>query len=106
MVMESTRMVPFASPATALTMTTRIPLAWSRAWRSRSVREYVHVAQLDDSAWKRLEITYDPVSASLVKSAEDAYSIGFLKKKPDLSRIYELKLLNEVLRERGLPEVK
>jgi len=59
-----------------------------------------------DSAWKRLEITYDPVRASLMKSAEDAYSIGFLKQKPDLSRIYDLKLLNEVLRQKELPEVK
>jgi NitT/TauT family transport system substrate-binding protein len=59
-----------------------------------------------DSAWKRLEITYDPVSASLLKSAEDAHRVGFLKAKPDLSRIYDLKLLNEVLREKGLAEVK
>jgi NitT/TauT family transport system substrate-binding protein len=59
-----------------------------------------------DSAWKRLEITYDPVSASLLKSAEDAYRIGFLKEKPDLSRIYDLKLLNEVLKEKGLSELK
>ncbi|HUJ73068.1 MAG TPA: ABC transporter substrate-binding protein [Verrucomicrobiae bacterium] len=59
-----------------------------------------------DSAWKRLEITYDPVSASLLKSAEDAYRIGFVKEKPDLSRIYELTLLNDVLREKGLTEIK
>jgi NitT/TauT family transport system substrate-binding protein len=59
-----------------------------------------------DSAWKRLEITYDPVSASLLKSAEDAYRIGFVKEKPDLSRIYDLKLLNDVLREKGLTEIK
>jgi NitT/TauT family transport system substrate-binding protein len=59
-----------------------------------------------DSAWKRLEITEDPISASLLKSAEDAYRIGFLKTKPDLSRIYDLKLLNDVLREKGLAEVK
>lgn len=59
-----------------------------------------------DSAWKRLEITYDPVSASLLKSAEDAYRVGFLKEKPDLSRIYDLKLLNDVLREKGLAEIK
>jgi NitT/TauT family transport system substrate-binding protein len=59
-----------------------------------------------DSAWKRLEITYDPVSASLLKSAEDAYRIGFVKEKPDLSRIYELKLLNDILREKGLAEIK
>jgi len=59
-----------------------------------------------DSAWKRLEITYDPVSASLLKSAEDACRIGFLKEKPNLSRIYNLKLLNDVLREKGLAEIK
>ena len=59
-----------------------------------------------DSAWKRLEITYDPVGASLLKSAEDGHRIGFLKEHPDLSRIYDLKFLNGVLREKGLAEVK
>jgi NitT/TauT family transport system substrate-binding protein len=59
-----------------------------------------------DSAWKRLEITYDPVGASLLKSADDAHRVGFLKQKPNLSRIYDLRLLNEVLREKGLTEVK
>ncbi len=59
-----------------------------------------------DSAWKRLTLTHDPVSASLLKSAEDAHCIGFIKEKPDLSRIYDLKLLNEVLRVKQLPEVK
>jgi hypothetical protein len=42
----------------------------------------------------------------LLKSAEDAYRIGFLKEEPDLSHIYDLKLLNEVLREKGLAEIK
>ncbi len=56
-----------------------------------------------DTAWKRLELTHDPVRASLLKSAEDAHRIGFLREKPDLSRIYDLRLLNEVLRERNLP---
>jgi NitT/TauT family transport system substrate-binding protein len=59
-----------------------------------------------ESAWKRLEITHDPISASLLKSAEDAHRIGFLKQKPDLSRIYDLRLLNEILREKGLAEVR
>jgi len=56
-----------------------------------------------DSAWKRLSLTYDPIRTSLLKSAEDAYRIGFLRSKPDLSRIYDLRLLAEVLREKGLP---
>jgi NitT/TauT family transport system substrate-binding protein len=59
-----------------------------------------------DPAWKRLEITYDPIKASLLKSAEDAHRIGFIKEKPNLSRIYELNLLNEVLKEKSLKPVQ
>jgi len=59
-----------------------------------------------DGAWSRLKITYDPISASLVKSAEAAYIAGFLKEKPNLSGIYDLTLLNQVLVERGLPTVQ
>ncbi len=59
-----------------------------------------------DGAWKRLELTWDPVSASLLKSAEDAHRVGLLKEKPDLSRIYELRWLNEVLKEKGLAPVR
>ncbi len=58
-----------------------------------------------DRAWGQLEITHDPVRASLLKSAEDAHDAGFLKDKPDLSRIYELRFLNTVLKEKGLSEV-
>jgi NitT/TauT family transport system substrate-binding protein len=58
-----------------------------------------------DGAWRRLELTHDPVRGSLLKSAEDAHRIGFLREKPDLSRIYDLRLLHEVLREKNLPEV-
>ncbi len=62
--------------------------------------------QVIDSAWSRLRITYDPISASLVKSAQGAFEAGFIKEKPDLSNIYDLKLLNEVLKEKGLQPVK
>ncbi len=59
-----------------------------------------------DRAWASLDLTWDPVSASLLKSADDAFAVGFLRQKPDLSRIYHLKLLNEVLQAGGLDEVK
>ena len=59
-----------------------------------------------DGAWSRMRITYDPISVSLFKSADAAYTAGFLKEKPDLSGIYDLKLLNDVLKEKGLPSVK
>ncbi len=58
-----------------------------------------------DQAWDRMQITWDPISASLVTSADSAFNIGFLKEKPDLSGIYDLTLLNQVLVEAGLPEV-
>jgi NitT/TauT family transport system substrate-binding protein len=53
-----------------------------------------------------MSITYDPISASLFKSAEAAYAAGFLKDKPNLSGIYDLTLLNGVLKEKGFPPVK
>src|SRR5918994_2046876 len=54
----------------------------------------------------RIELTYDPVKESLFKSANDAFDIGFLgKTRPDLSEIYDMKILNEVLNKRGLQEI-
>lgn len=58
-----------------------------------------------DGAWSRLHVTYDPLSASLAKSAESAFNAGFLKSKPDLTGIYDLTLLNEVLVEKKLHEI-
>ena len=59
-----------------------------------------------DGAWSRMRVTYDPISASLIKSADSAYTAGFLKDKPNLNGIYELTLLNQVLKEKGLLAVK
>ncbi len=57
-------------------------------------------------AFENLNLTYDPLPQSLYVSAERAYDLGFLgKDKPDLSQIYDLHLLNEVLRELKLPEL-
>jgi NitT/TauT family transport system substrate-binding protein len=58
-----------------------------------------------ERAWSRIEITHDPVSASLRRSAKDAHAAGFLEKDPDLSRIYALELLNAVLAQNGRPGV-
>ena len=62
--------------------------------------------QVIDSAWKNIDITFDPVASSLEKNAADAYDAGFLDSKPDLTRIYDLTLLNKVLKEKNLAEVK
>ncbi|HEY9399387.1 MAG TPA: ABC transporter substrate-binding protein [Nitrososphaeraceae archaeon] len=57
-------------------------------------------------AFSRLELTYDPIKQSLFESASDAFNVGFLgKTKPDLSGIYDLTILNEVLKKKGLEEI-
>jgi NitT/TauT family transport system substrate-binding protein len=56
-------------------------------------------------AWSRIEITYDPVRASLMRCARDAHAAGFLEEDPDLTRIYALDQLEQVLARKGLPGV-
>ena len=61
--------------------------------------------ELND-AFSRLDITYDPVRESLIKSADDAFDLGFLgEERPNLSGIYDLTLLNEVLKQKGLATI-
>jgi NitT/TauT family transport system substrate-binding protein len=64
--------------------------------------------RLDDAvlaaAWKNLNFTVDPVADSLAISARHAEAAGLLD-PVDLTGIYDLTLLNEVLIERGLDTV-
>jgi NitT/TauT family transport system substrate-binding protein len=56
---------------------------------------------LDDS-FSRLQVTYDPLRAPLLRAAQLAFDAGFLgRQMPDLSRIYDLTLLNQVLSAEG-----
>jgi NitT/TauT family transport system substrate-binding protein len=57
------------------------------------------------SALRRVQLTWDPMTSSLEKSAQGAYEIHFLRQPPELRGIYELTLLNEVLAERGLAPI-
>jgi NitT/TauT family transport system substrate-binding protein len=60
-----------------------------------------------NTAWEHQKVTYDPVASSLRKSADDAFALGYLgDKKPDLSDIYSLDLLNKVLSDLHLPAVQ
>jgi len=53
-----------------------------------------------NEAWTRLLPTYDPLRATLVRSAQESYEAGSLRSVPDLSNLYDLNLLNQVLREK------
>jgi NitT/TauT family transport system substrate-binding protein len=55
-----------------------------------------------DAAFPRILFTYDPLVPSILEQALSAHKAGFLKKKPDLSSIFDLNLLEEILKEKGL----
>lgn len=58
------------------------------------------------AAWKNLTFTVDPIASSLGKSATDAEALGLLKDPGDLSKLYDLTLLNELLQANGEQPVK
>ncbi len=55
-----------------------------------------------DEAFTRMQVTYDPLHSALTTAAQQAFDDGFLgRQMPDLSRLYDLTLLNQVLAEKG-----
>lgn len=60
-------------------------------------------AQLDP-AWKSIQALDDPLAKTAQEEADHAVQAGLLK-APQLSGIYDLTLLNKVLKEQGLPPV-
>ncbi len=66
----------------------------------RLTGEKIDEEELRD-ALSRIEFTYDPIRSSLLKTAEDAFELGFLDERPDLSNMYDLTLLNKILVEYG-----
>ena len=55
-------------------------------------------------AWKSLEFTNDPVASSLATSAKHAQKVGLLE-EADLDGIYDLTLLDKVLKSAGQKEI-
>jgi len=64
-------------------------------------------ADVLDEAVSRMEFTYDPIRSSLTASAQAAYELGFLgRERPNLTGIYDLTHLNEVLKGMGLKGIQ
>ena len=54
-----------------------------------------------DEAFSRMQVTYDPLHSALTTAAQQAFEDGFLgRQMPDLTHLYDLTLLNEVLTEK------
>jgi NitT/TauT family transport system substrate-binding protein len=55
-----------------------------------------------DEAFSRMQVTSDPLHGALTTAAQQAFEDGFLgRQMPDLSGLYDLTLLNQVLAEKG-----
>jgi NitT/TauT family transport system substrate-binding protein len=55
-----------------------------------------------EEAFARIEVTYDPLRNTLLTSARSAFEAGFLgREMPDLSGLYDLTILNQVLMSKG-----
>ncbi|MFF8092745.1 aliphatic sulfonate ABC transporter substrate-binding protein [Streptomyces sp. NPDC016675] len=61
-------------------------------------------AEVLDPAWQSIEVTDDPLAATLDAQAEHAVKAGLLD-EPDLQGIYDLRPLNKVLGAEGRPAV-
>ncbi|MDJ0340712.1 aliphatic sulfonate ABC transporter substrate-binding protein [Streptomyces sp. H10-C2] len=59
-------------------------------------------ANVLDPAWAGIQVLDDPLAASLSSEADHAVKAGLLK-KPDLAGIFDLTLLNKVLKAAGKP---
>ena len=58
-------------------------------------------ADVLEEAFSRLQVTYDPLHAALNTAAQQAFEDGFLGRQvPDLSGLYDLTMLNQVLAEK------
>ena len=58
------------------------------------------------TSWGNLTFTVDPIASSLRGSADDAIALGLLEDPGDLSGLYDLGPLNEILDALDEPEVK
>jgi NitT/TauT family transport system substrate-binding protein len=61
-------------------------------------------AEVLDPAFKNVEITNDPLASTLDEEADHAVKAGLLE-QPDLQGIYDLGLLNKILKAEGEPAV-
>jgi len=61
-------------------------------------------ANVIDPAWKSISFTDDPLASTLKTEADHAVKAGLLS-KPDLSGIYDLSILNQVLKADGKSQI-
>ncbi len=59
-----------------------------------------------DAAFSRLIVTNDPEKDSVIDFVQLALNAGFIKEKPDVRNLFDIKILNKVLKEKGQSEIQ
>jgi len=59
-----------------------------------------------DAAFKRLTITNNPEKESVLEFVKASVKEGFLKSQPDTKNLFNLSILNKVLKEKGKEQIK
>lgn len=59
-----------------------------------------------DAAFKRVTVTNDPEKDSVVDFVKLSLDAGFIKTAPDLKDLFNFKILNKVLKEKGVKEIE
>ena len=71
----------------------------------KALRVELMDGQVTATAFGNLPFTLDPISASLARAAQAAEDVGLLD-PVDLTGIYDLTVLNELLEARGKPPIE
>lgn len=58
-----------------------------------------------DRAWDRIDISWDPITASIYRFADGLFQTGFFREKPSISSLCDLTPLNALLLEGRHPEI-
>lgn len=59
-----------------------------------------------NNSFKRITSTNDPEKQSIEEMTDLSVSVGFLRERPDLKDLFNLDILNKVLKEKGKQEIK
>ena len=62
-------------------------------------------AKVIAAAWKNLDFTVDPEPSTILTGAQHAYEVKILKDKPNVDKLIDLTLLNQLLASRGQAQV-
>ncbi|EET89078.1 ABC-type nitrate/sulfonate/bicarbonate transport system, periplasmic component [Clostridium carboxidivorans P7] len=59
-----------------------------------------------NSSFKRITSTNNPEKQSIEEMTDLSVGVGFLRERPDLKNLFNLDILNKVLKEKGKQEIK